>query len=94
MRGPEAACLRVAVVPFGTIVSTLPASKPQPSRLNQGRSRTLVDVGVELGGRTIAVPKQCPDDILAGTHDGVAAAGGVAGAVAGDVADAGLCGEQ
>ncbi len=39
------------------------------------------------------MPEQRPDDLLAGAHDGVAAAGGVAGAVAGDVADAGLCGE-
>jgi hypothetical protein len=56
----------------------LPAPKPQPSRLNQVRSRTLGDVGVSLGGRAVAVPEQRPYDFLPGAHDGVAAAGGVA----------------
>ena len=50
-------------------------------------------MSVALGGRAIAVPEQRPDDFLTRAHDRVAAAGGMAGAVAGDVADAGLCGE-
>jgi hypothetical protein len=36
--------------------------------------------------------EQGADDLLAGAHHGVAAASGVAGAVAGDAADAGLLG--
>jgi hypothetical protein len=36
------------------------------------------------------VPEQRPDDLLAGAHDGVAAAGGMASAMAGDAADARL----
>jgi hypothetical protein len=52
------------------------------------RRRARGDVGVALGRCAIAVPEQRPDDLLTGAHDGVAAAGGVAGAVAGDAANA------
>jgi hypothetical protein len=49
-------------------------------------------MGVALGGRAVGMAEQRGDDLLAGAHDGVAAAGGMADAVAGDAADACLCG--
>ena len=39
------------------------------------------------------MPEQRPDDLLADAHDGVAAAGGMAAAVARDAADASLFGK-
>ncbi len=47
-----------------------------------GQARTWSqtgDVGVALNGGVVRVPEQRGDDLLAGSHDGVAAAGGVAG---------------
>jgi len=89
VQDPKTACTRSATLSIAPqhSPSTLPAPKPRPPRLNQRRSRTRSDVRVALGGRTVAVAEQRPDDLLAGAHDGVAAASGVAGAVVGDAVD-------